>query len=124
QPQVAIIGLDANPLRLRAARATLEEYSLGENITLITGDADNLTFASNCFDSVMSARLLQYVSDPVETVMEMTRVLKPGGRLVVTVPNLLNPIRYVTYGKVLYSPTTVREWFSNNGLTQISCRSI
>jgi hypothetical protein len=50
--------------------------------------------------------------------------LKPGGHLVVTVPNKYNPIRLFTYTRVLYSPSEVRMWFVKNNLSDISCRTI
>lgn len=123
-PDTEIIGVDMNMERLDKARELLDEMILGENVELRVGDADNLPFEDNYFDVVVSARLLQYVSNPVNTVKEFSRVLKPGGRLVLSVPNKFNPIRFFTYSRVLYPPKTVKNWFVVNGLSDIMCRTI
>lgn len=123
-PGAIIVGVDSDQVRLDKAREILDDLQLGDNVELKVGDADNLAYDDNTFDVVISARLLQYVPDPVHTVKEFHRVLKPGGRLVVTAPNKLNPIRFLTYGRILYSPGTVKKWFVENELLDISCRTI
>jgi len=123
-PDTMTVGIDVNRIRLDQARRILDDLQLGDNVELGICDADDLGFRDGSFDVVVSVRLLQYVPDPVRTVKEFTRVLKPGGRLVITVPNKLNPIRFLTYGRVLYSPRAVKGWFVQNKLSDISCRTI
>lgn len=47
-----------------------------------------LSFADQSFDAVSSLSMLQYVIDPEALLAEMFRVLKPGGYLLVEVPNM------------------------------------
>lgn len=54
-------------------------------------DALNLPFADNVFDVVCSNELIEHVTDASRTLTEMTRVLKPGGILVIMGPNLCSP---------------------------------
>jgi SAM-dependent methyltransferase len=58
------------------------------------GNAMALTFEDESFDAVIASFMLMFVPDPVLTVSEMWRVLKPGGRLVITVWEALdqNPV--------------------------------
>lgn len=123
-PDSNIVGIDQNEMRLNIARDILDDLSLSNGVELVLGDADKLEFENNSFDVVVSTRLLQYVPDPMRTIREFYRVLKAGGTIVITVPNKLNPIRYLTYGRVLYSPFTVKKWFIENGLSNVSCRTI
>ncbi len=49
--------------------------------------AEALPFPANSFDLLLSHEVLEHVRDDRQAVSEMARVLKPGGRLVVFVPN-------------------------------------
>lgn len=53
----------------------------------VAGDACRLAFADGCFDVVLSSECIEHTNDPQAALAEMCRVLKPGGVLVVTVPN-------------------------------------
>jgi 2-polyprenyl-3-methyl-5-hydroxy-6-metoxy-1,4-benzoquinol methylase len=44
-------------------------------------------FASETFDQIVIWHVLEHMRDPFDTVRECARILKPGGRLVIAVPN-------------------------------------
>ena len=48
---------------------------------LVNARAERLPFADATFDHVTFTYLLRYVDDPASTVRELSRVLKPGGRI-------------------------------------------
>jgi SAM-dependent methyltransferase len=52
----------------------------------VTGDAVALPFAGGSFDSVIAAEVLEHLPDYRATISEISRALRPGGRLVVSVP--------------------------------------
>jgi SAM-dependent methyltransferase len=59
---------------------------------------DRFPFEGDTFDVVVAGELLEHVRDPVHIVAEAWRVLRPGGRLVGSVPNayrLKNRLRFV-----------------------------
>lgn len=57
-----------------------------KHIKLVLGDARNSPFEGGYFDTVILAETLEHVKDPENMIKETKRVLKKGGRLVVTVP--------------------------------------
>jgi SAM-dependent methyltransferase len=57
---------------------------------------ETLPFAANTFDVVFSHEVLEHVRDDRRAVEEMVRVARPGGHLVIFVPNRLYP--FETHG--------------------------
>ena len=51
-------------------------------VRVVPAPADSLWFADGAFDAVVSTLVLCTVPDPAEAIAEVTRVLRPGGRLV------------------------------------------
>ncbi len=54
------------------------------NYQLVEGDAKRLPFESNSFDAVLLVTVLGEVGDPGRTLREIRRVLRAGGRVVIT----------------------------------------
>ncbi|HVM10698.1 MAG TPA: methyltransferase domain-containing protein [Acidimicrobiales bacterium] len=55
-------------------------------VPLVAADAIALPFRPGSYDVVLSGFVLQFVSDPVAACGEFLRVLRPGGRAVVALP--------------------------------------
>ncbi len=75
------IGLDYDAAALHEIR------SLEVNARLVRADATCLPLASATIDLVVSFETLEHVSDARAMVLEIRRVLKRGGRLVLSTPN-------------------------------------
>jgi len=54
-----------------------------------------LPFAASSLDGVVAASVLEYVQDPAAVLGECSRVLRPGGVLLCTVPNMAHPVRWL-----------------------------
>ena len=52
----------------------------------VTGDGAFLPFADKTFDRVLCTEVLEHVADPTPVLQEIVRVLRPGGRIAVSVP--------------------------------------
>jgi 2-polyprenyl-3-methyl-5-hydroxy-6-metoxy-1,4-benzoquinol methylase len=53
----------------------------------VVGDILRLPFADGTFDVVVSSEVIEHTVEPRRAVSELARVLRPGGVLVITVPN-------------------------------------
>jgi SAM-dependent methyltransferase len=78
-----IVGLDIDPVRLALARKLAEQANL--DIEWFEGSALDLPFEEDAFDVVLCCLTLQFLPDRKQGLMEIRRVLKPGGRLVASV---------------------------------------
>jgi SAM-dependent methyltransferase len=78
------VGVDfALPAVLYAGR---ECRRLGIGARYAAGDAYHLPFVAGAFDSAYIGQVLEHLSDGEKVVAEAVRVLKDGGRLIISVP--------------------------------------
>jgi len=78
---VHVTGTDFAQNALDAASA-LDEGVLNDI------DADGLPFEDNSFDFITCLEVIEHLILPQQALSEMHRVLKPGGHVVITVPNI------------------------------------
>ena len=78
---LVVVGLDQSAPMLTAGRAAIDRAALVPRLRLVRGRGEQLPFADSSFDAVTFTYLLRYVDDPAATVVELSRVLRPGGRL-------------------------------------------
>lgn len=84
----SIIGLEYD--HERACQAHIYSQNL------INGASEQLPFDPGSFDVILSHEVLEHVRDDRQAIEEMVRVLKPGGVILLFVPNLGYP--YETHG--------------------------
>jgi SAM-dependent methyltransferase len=54
----------------------------------VVGFADNLPFEDCCFDTVLCSSVVEHLAAPQKAIEEMFRVLRPGGHLILTAPQM------------------------------------
>ncbi len=65
--------------------------SHGAHVDLRIYDGTNFPYDDDSFDAVVSFSVLEHVTDAEKVISEMLRVLKPGGRILLTLPNKYYP---------------------------------
>lgn len=75
-------------------------------ISWMVSDIQSIAHPDGCFDTVISCETIEHVPQPLEALKELTRVLKPGGRLFLTTPNYMGPLGLYR----LYLPLTGRKF--------------
>jgi len=88
-----VFAADVAPRMLQRAR----ELSAGLSITWVQLQAGwtSLPFSDGRLDAVVASSVLEYLDDPAVALRECSRILRPDGILLCTVPNPLHPVRWV-----------------------------
>ncbi len=84
----AVFGVEIEFERARAAR--------GRATGVVQAPGERLPLPAAAFDVVLSHEVLEHVGDDRACLAEMVRVTRPGGRIVIFVPNRLYP--FETHG--------------------------
>ena len=77
-------GIDVQESYLERFRQTVAD---DEKYTVSSMSASTMTFPDNSFDTVTTLETLEHVPDLAGASREIARVLRPGGELLITVPN-------------------------------------
>jgi demethylmenaquinone methyltransferase / 2-methoxy-6-polyprenyl-1,4-benzoquinol methylase len=114
-----VVGLDLTIEMLRQGRRRVAGRGMADRIQLVAGRGEQMPFADDTFDALTFTYLLRYVDDPQATLVELARVVKPGGA-VASLEFLLPPSRFWRFWWWLYTRlllpaggwiTGGKEWF-------------
>jgi SAM-dependent methyltransferase len=83
-PEGKVFGVDAVPEMVEAARREGDRREF-HNASFKVAYADELPFPADTFDAVVSRFGVMFFPSPINSVREMLRVLKPGGRIAMAV---------------------------------------
>jgi SAM-dependent methyltransferase len=99
---VHTVGLDLDVPSLRIARAGIHERRGRATEKLhggvLQGDVFHLPFPDGAFDRVICSEVMEHVHDYGAAARELARVLRPGGRLAVTIPTATSERLYLRLG--------------------------
>jgi SAM-dependent methyltransferase len=118
-------GVDFDPAAAAAAAA--------RGLAVRCGSLERQAFPDATFDAITMSHVVEHLPDPLQTLTECARILKPGGRLILWTPNTaslghhllkqcwrgLEPPRHLH----LFSPASVRALLEKAGFPRISVRS-
>lgn len=104
-------AVDQSLPMVEAARQTMQRRAPGQKVWIIHGTAQHLPFSDTSFDTVVSTFPSEYIYDS-NTIAEVERVLRPGGRLIVVEGANLLPVGFfqpllVLLQILVYGPAAV-----------------
>jgi SAM-dependent methyltransferase len=82
-------GVDISPPIVAQARTAFTESA--QPLRDAVGDVRDLPFRTGSFDAIYSMGTIEHFDETERAVGEMARVLKPGGRAIIGVPNRHDP---------------------------------
>lgn len=113
------VGFDASADMLAVAQQNLTAYP---SIELYKAEGQQLPAADNRFDAVFANMYLHHTPDPFSAIAEMTRILKPGGKLIIT--DLDSHDQGWMQAEMAdrwlgFDRADIQNWYAAAGLTQI-----
>jgi len=118
-----VYAVDGSAAMLAVARENLKDF---DNIEFHEADALTLPFPDESLDAVFANMVLHHLTDPLAAIHEMTRVLRPGGRLIITDMDahpyawLKDEMADVWQG---FERRQLRDWFQSAGLVNVIAAS-
>jgi len=120
-PKVArVYGFDESPEMLAVARANLSAF---RNVELREAPGESLPLADESLDAAFANMYLHHTDDPAAAIVEMTRILKAGGTLVLTDADEHDQawMRTEMADRWLgFNRAEIRRWFEAAGLVDVS----
>lgn len=81
-------GWSATGLDFDAKAVEYAQRTYGNELTVMCTDLPGARFPDNSFDAITMSHVIEHVPAPVQLLKDAGQVLKTGGRLVVTTPNI------------------------------------
>jgi ubiquinone/menaquinone biosynthesis C-methylase UbiE len=90
---IFLADIGKRPICVDFAMSFLRLAPKDARLRLVQADATLLPFARSAFDGVICSETIEHIERDDAVIGEIARVLRPGGVLVMTVPNLWNASR-------------------------------
>src|ERR1039457_4523487 len=90
-------------------------YTIDGALPDLLGDAMSIPIKNDSFEIVLCTQVIEHVSEPIRMMMEISRVLKPGGFLILSGP-FYWPIHEEPYDYYRYSKYGMKYLVQNAGL--------
>lgn len=84
--KIHVTAIDISPELIEVAKSEIKS----ENVLFEVQNAYDMTYGQNQFDAIIGSSVLHHL-EIEKAISEMFRVLKPGGMIAFTEPNMLNP---------------------------------
>lgn len=111
-PDCRVVGVDLTGPMLRRGARRIRKLELGQ-VHLQQMDATHMAFRDGLFDSVMAAYVISTVPNPRGVLAEMSRVCRPGGKIVL-LNHFSNGNRLVSRVEKTLSPLCTRIGFRSD----------
>jgi ArsR family transcriptional regulator len=118
-----VIAVDASAAMLRAARARLADLG---NVDIRRGELESLPLEDGSLDAAFLVLVLPYAAEPGRVIAEAARVLRPGGRMLVTdlAPHERSEYRQTLGHQWLgFGAARMTEWLGQAGMREVRYRT-
>lgn len=90
-----VLAVDGAPTMIEVARASAERSGLQTRMKFAVMDAADMSLESNAYDCVVCSSVLEYVDDDSRLVAELVNAVRPGGYLIISVPQAMSIVAMI-----------------------------
>ena len=132
QRGINVIAVDSSKEMVKIAQKKAQREGCQHRIQFIVSDIENLPFKDKSFDGVCSIFVLIHFAYRDYAVSELSRVLKPGGIMVLDVPSkllsrayrpFLSLVRKTTFQDYHYNLREIKKLLSDNSVELVEQRA-
>lgn len=103
-----VTGIDVSPEAIAEATSALKEEAASVQSVVMFSETNIMSFSANRqFDTVLMTEVLEHIGEPERVIQQAYTLVKPGGRLVVTVPFGVND--YADHKRTYYLKRLVEQ---------------
>lgn len=115
-------GCDFSELMIEEAIKNNQEYITKKQASFFHTSADQLHFEDECFDKIFTINTLYFWEEPKKDLSELKRVLKPNGKLFVTIrpKKYIQHFGFTKYGFNMYSQEEAADLLQSCGFKMIN----
>lgn len=122
--KLKVIAVDQSPEMLDIL---MQKFGSSGQITCLQADAYSIPLENESIKYVMANMFLHHVENPEKSILEMSRILKPGGKLVIAdldrhEHEFLRTEQFDVW--LGFERSDIRKWFANAGFTDIQVEDL
>lgn len=130
---IEVVGIDLSDYDLTKLKERARAFNI--NPDAIKADAQKTPFEESYFDKIYSISTFEHIEDDKKAFEEASRILKPGGTLVISVPmkevplltklavKLPKPVKKIFYNKLVQDAENAEEYLNNFNRYYFHCRN-
>lgn len=108
-----VTGVDFDPKSVNIARQS--------GLPVHLGDIAEQNFAPDSFDAIVMSHVIEHLPDPIATLQECKRILRPGGKLIAITPNVKGYThRYMKQSSLHLDPPRHLHLFTSASLESVA----
>jgi arsenite methyltransferase len=120
-PQGTVTGTELSDVMLTRAGRTFADALARKRLHLVHAAVEELPLDDAAFDGVVTINTVYFWSDPKQGLSEISRVLRPGGCVVLGIspPEFMRGLPFTRHGFTIYEPQQLEEMLRLAGFTQV-----
>lgn len=120
------VGADFSPEMVDEAKRINENFINLGKAHFICASIDKIPFEADSFDCITTTNTIYFWHNPNESLIEILRVLKPGGKFLCAYrsKSCMDQIAFTKHGFTKFTSSSVESLFSENGFNNVTTEII
>ena len=113
---LSVIGVEYCEPHVQLARTRVFQNGLANRVSVVQGSADHIPVVDSSIDFVLCTQVLEHLAEPRNGVREIRRILRSGGRGIISIPIPPDPVPNPEHLHTHFFPSHLDEMIGRAGL--------